>query len=362
MAKAAFFNIPAYDHIQPTLSVIDELTRRGEDIIYYATEPYQAQIEAAGATFVPYDETMPDDLLAETNPLRLSVRMAETTQALLPGLLDHLKTERPDYLIFDSRCAWGWYTAQIVQLPAISSMTLLMLNSNILIHSGKLLSTLQQTLESLPILARYREVLMELEQTYGVNGPGITEILNNTGALTICYTSEQFQPYAASFGRSVRFVGPALRDHKPATPADNPMVCAVNIEPADYADALAGDSWTLAFADPVTLLDVLPQASVCITTGSMRVVQAALYYDVPLVVLPQTIEQSLAGQQVASLGVGLKLDDFSPAQVRSAVEIVLTNPDYRQKTAEIGASLRAAGGYQRAADEILAFIATHRGL
>lgn len=362
MARAALLNIPAYDHIQPTLGVTTELVLRGETVLYYATEPHRQIIEATGAAFSAY-ENLPDDLLAEPNPLLLSVRMAEVTQTLLPNLLEQLRADKPDYLIYDSRCAWGWYAAQILHLPAISSMTLLMLNPTILLRSGKLLPTLQQTLESLPILTRYRDVLMELEDTYGIPGPGITDILNNTGALTLCYTSELFQPDAASFGSTVKFVGPSLLPPTPPAdlPSDAPLVvCATDVELVINDVEQGNAAWRLSAADRQELLNVLPQAAACITNGSMLVVQTALYFDVPLIVIPQTTEQSLVGQQVANVGAGLRLEEGSTASVRSAVETVLANSAFRRKAAEIGASLRASGGYRRAADEILAFITPHR--
>ncbi|MBZ0300856.1 MAG: hypothetical protein K8J31_13985 [Anaerolineae bacterium] len=356
MSTAAFLNIPAYDHIRPTLSVAAELVRRGEHVIYYASEPFRESIEATGAVFRAY-EGLPDNLLSETNPLMLSVRMADSCRLLLPGLIAELNANPADYLIYDSRCAWGWYAARILDLPAISSMTLMMLNSTVLIRSGKLFPTLRQTLESLPLINAYRNILLELEQTYGVTGPGVTDILNLSGPLTICYTSEQFQPDAASFGGSVKFVGPADVPAVMATrTGDQPLVVCNGIcTVPEYAAALAGGNWQVRQVDRTSLADTLPQASLCVTSGVMSTVQLALYCDVPLIVVPQTIEQSLVGQQVASLGAGVQIDELTPAHLRSAVEIVLANDHFRQAAASIGQSLRAAGGYARAADEILAF-------
>lgn len=361
MSRAVFFNIPADDHIQPTLSLVAELKRRGEQITYFATRSYQPAIEQTGALFRAYED-LPHDLLSETNPLLLSVRMAEACRQMLPGLLEQLRAEQPDYLIYDSRSAWGWYAAQILKLPAVASMTLLMLNSTILIRSGKLFPTLQQTLESLPIITRYRNVVMELEQTYGIPGPGITDILNNTGALTISYTSALFQPYAASLGNSFRFVGPAIDPILPTARADNlPLVvCDALCDALAYQHALTDESWRFAVADRAALPGRLPQAAVFITRGTMNAAQTALYYHVPLVVVPQTIEQSLVGQQIVNLGAGLQIDEPDPEQLRSAVERLLTTDDFRRNAATIGDSLRAAGGYRRAADEILAFVARYR--
>lgn len=36
--KLLFFMLPYHGHINPTLSVAEELVRRGEQIVYYTTE------------------------------------------------------------------------------------------------------------------------------------------------------------------------------------------------------------------------------------------------------------------------------------------------------------------------------------
>jgi len=43
------------------------------------------------------------------------------------------------------------------------------------------------------------------------------------------------------------------------------------------------------------------------------------------------------------------------AHLRAAVEAVLCNPAFRERAHALGASMRAAGGYRRAADAIQAF-------
>ncbi len=47
----AFVEMPAYGHVNPTLSIVKELVRRGEQVTYYADEEFRPQVEQAGATF-----------------------------------------------------------------------------------------------------------------------------------------------------------------------------------------------------------------------------------------------------------------------------------------------------------------------
>jgi len=51
MASAIFFGLPAHGHTNPTLPIVAELVRQGEQIIYYSTEAFHAPIEATGNEF-----------------------------------------------------------------------------------------------------------------------------------------------------------------------------------------------------------------------------------------------------------------------------------------------------------------------
>jgi hypothetical protein len=58
VAKAVFFNVPVYGHVNPTLSLVAELVRRGDEITYYSSETSRPAIERAGATFHGVDAFM----------------------------------------------------------------------------------------------------------------------------------------------------------------------------------------------------------------------------------------------------------------------------------------------------------------
>jgi len=51
MSKVPFFNLPALGHTNPTLPLVAELVRRGEQVIYYSSPAFQQAIEQTGATF-----------------------------------------------------------------------------------------------------------------------------------------------------------------------------------------------------------------------------------------------------------------------------------------------------------------------
>jgi MGT family glycosyltransferase len=109
-------------------------------------------------------------------------------------------------------------------------------------------------------------------------------------------------------------------------------------------------------------LEVLQRSAVCVTHGGLNTVEEALYYGVPLVVVPQGVDQFVTAGRVEALGAGVRLDSstLSAEGLRRAVERVLSDESFRQGSKAIGESFRAAGGYRRAAEEILSFRSLHR--
>ncbi len=88
-----------------------------------------------------------------------------------------------------------------------------------------------------------------------------------------------------------------------------------------------------------------------------------LYYGVPQILIPQQVEQLMTALNVAVKGAGLVLRGhvagkrITSAELRRALEGIMAEPRFDETAKVMATSLRATGGYRRAADEIQAFIA-----
>lgn len=91
----------------------------------------------------------------------------------------------------------------------------------------------------------------------------------------------------------------------------------------------------------------------------MNSTSEALYYNVPLVMIPLTSDQPLVANRVQELGAGISLNklNLSATDMREALSEVLSNPFYKQQACLIGESLRQSGGYKRAAEIIMSHMA-----
>jgi len=108
----------------------------------------------------------------------------------------------------------------------------------------------------------------------------------------------------------------------------------------------------------VPQLELLEKVDLFITHGGMNSVNEGLNCGVPLVIVPQQIEQAFNGRQVARQGAGVILADRPPYGrpdvhvFRRTVDKVLADPTYRLHAERLGRSFREAGGYQQAVTEI----------
>jgi UDP:flavonoid glycosyltransferase YjiC (YdhE family) len=82
---------------------------------------------------------------------------------------------------------------------------------------------------------------------------------------------------------------------------DAEVVCAVADAPAALAERFAGMRWC---AGPVDLASLLPEADLVATSGA-GTISAALRAGVPVLCVPESVEQFLAGRRLEALRAGL---------------------------------------------------------
>jgi MGT family glycosyltransferase len=244
------------------------------------------------------------------------------------------------------------------------------------------------------VLPKYNLLAGRLRRQYQVKPLGLIEALMAVGDMTLVFTSREFQPNGNQLDASYKFVGPQMRT---ITSSDFPFdqltgkpLIYISLGTINNDNAAFYRQCFAAFADHpgqfvlsvgkrvdlaslgtppanfrvfpfVPQVELLPKVDLFVTHGGMNSVHEGLYYGVPLVVLPQQAEQSLVAAQVVRNGAGVALATKPPfgkvtvEELRSAVDHVLSKDAYRQAAVRLGESFKAAGGPQRAADEIMAF-------
>ena len=103
----------------------------------------------------------------------------------------------------------------------------------------------------------------------------------------------------------------------------------------------------------VDQIAVLEKADVFVSHCGMNSVSESLYFEVPLVMLPQTSEQKGVAGRVSQLGAGIKLDKSDGASVLSAINKILSDSAYKENAKNIAEGFKNSSGAKGAADKII---------
>lgn len=389
MSKIVFFCIPAHGHTNPTLGIVRELVSRGHQVWYYSYNLMREKIEAAGATFVSCDKfdaeqrIDPKDAARVGKDLAFSTKLlVDTTLALDDAVCRHMEELKPDCIVADSMAVWGKAVAMKLGIPFVSSTTTFAFNQ----HSAKIMKqSIGQMLGMIFSMPKINRDVKRL-QDKGYPIKRVLDILqNDNDTHTIVYASPVFQPCAETFSDKYAFVGPSVRPAGEAMSktrdkriylsmgtVNNDMLplyrrCIQALGNEDCEMILSVGSQVkredfgilpenVRIYDHVDQIAVLQDTDVFITHCGMNSVSEALYYGVPLVMLPQTSEQSGVAERVRQLGAGILLKKKSPQAIAEAVRTVQEEPAYREQAQLLAEDFRSCSGASGAADKILQVI------
>ena len=386
MSKIVFFCIPAHGHTNPTLGVVRELVARGHQVWYYSYNIMREKIESTGATFVSCDDYDMEQKLSPRDSVRVGKDMAfstkilvDTTLALDDKVCADMEQLKPDCIVADSMATWGKAVALKLGIPFVSSTTTFAFNQ----HSAKIMKQgIGDLFKMLFAMPKVNKQIKRLQDKgYPVNS--ILDIIqNDEHTHTVVYTSPEFQPCSETFSDKYAFVGPSIRPAADVfTKKKNKLVyismgtvnndmmplykrCISALADTDYQVILSVGNLVsidqfgqlpenVSVFPHVDQIAVLEQADVFVSHCGMNSVSESLYFGVPLVLLPQTAEQSGVAERVSQLGAGMKLEKTDASSILSAVRKILADDTYRQNAAKIAEGFRRCSGAKGAADKIL---------
>ncbi len=390
MLRALFFNVPAHGHVNPSLPVVRELINRGHEVHYYITEAYQKRVAQTGATVHLYGNIADDYFDAKgldgSAPQKAALALLETTQAIMPELLKIAEQMQADYIIYDCMCPWGYFLARTLKLPAVSSFSLMPLSPRMMLNPGvfrimfpMLMTGFWSGIEAFRLSNR-------LGKIYNVPALDMMSVLSAPGDISISYSSSEFIPFSDSLPGHFRMTGWTMPEIKldPAFVRDSerPLIYislgTVINDNIDFfqtcIEALADSPYDVLIStgkglsperfgtlpENIRLESWVPQpqvlsdATLFITHGGLNSLHEGMYYNVPLLTVPQQIEQMFNAMRVEKLGAGLMLKpgEVSAETLRQCVESIINQPRYKIAAQRLGESLRNAGGVSRAVDEI----------
>ncbi|KLA35398.1 macrolide family glycosyltransferase [Bacillus cereus] len=398
MANILVINFPGEGHINPTLAIVSELIQRGETIVAYCIEDYRKKIEATGAEFRAFENFLSqinimERVNEEGSPVLMLSHMMEASERIVNQIIEETKGEQYDYMIYDNHFPVGRIIANILKLPNISSCTTFAYNQYIVFNDEQ---ESREIDESDPLYQSCLAGMKQWKERYGIECNSLYDIMNHPGDITIVYTSKEYQPYSDVFDELYKFVGPSIATRKeigsfPIEDLKNEKVVFIsmgtvfNEQPELYEKCFEAFKdidatvilvvgkkinisqfknipYNFKVYNYVPQLEVLKHTDVFVTHGGMNSSSEALYYGVPLVVVPVTGDQPLVAKRVAEVGAGIRLNrkELTPKLLREAVKKVMDDVTFKEKSRKVGESLRDAGGYKKAIEEIEQFMSNYQ--
>lgn len=371
-AHIAMVGTPTVSHVLPSLEVIRELVDRGHRVTY-ANDPLLADtITGAGAELVPYatvlptgDGTWPDD------PIKGMDIFLDEAINQLPALRAAYDGDRPDLFLYD-----------------ISGFAARVLSVNWGIPSVQLSPTYVAWADYEDTVLKWLRAQPGAEEHYAkldawLADNGVTGLDHSTFAgapeRALALIPREMQPFADTVADTVTFVGPCLGDRADqgewVRPADADNVLLVSLgsaftnQPGFYRaclEAFGGlPGWHVVLqigkhVDPAELgevpdnvevhtwvpqLAVLRQADAFVTHAGMGGSSEGLHTGVPMIAVPQAVDQFDNADRLVELGVARRIDteDASAERLRSALLELTADPEVARRLAEISARLQAAG-------------------
>jgi MGT family glycosyltransferase len=390
MAKYAFFCIPAYGHMLPTLPLVTELVSRGEQVTYYAKDEFKEIIETAGADLGDF-------------PSCITVMPDEEEERALGDMINSLRAEQTDFIIYDFFFVWGSLLARALQIPAISVRSTYAHNRYFSQRAVQQYRShlwpeqdTERLLKNFNIQGQY-EQFARVSEILNVPIPVSVsddpfDLFSANDALNIYMIPRMFQPYAETFDERHVFVGSSILsrpgngdfpfealDGRPLlyialgtlfnNRADIFKTCIKAFGQTDWQVVLSRGSQSTPFAlGPIPAnflvvnyapqLEVLARTSIFISHGGMNSTIESTMAGVPAIYMPQIQEQAINAENAEKFGLGVALNPamVTADQLRDAVERITNNRAYYEENIQkMRSIIQSEGGYKRAVDVILSF-------
>ncbi|RLK60076.1 MGT family glycosyltransferase [Actinokineospora cianjurensis] len=375
----AFMAVPAHGHVNPSLALVAELVRRGHRVTFAVRQDFTDAVSAAGAEALPHSSTFPsgeadwpDD---EVGAQRL---FHDEFLAVTPQVEALYAGDEPDAVVYD---IGAWHAPVLAAKWGVPAVQLS--PTYVAFEGWREYFGLGSSVH--PEIAE-----MDAEFSAFVASCGVsltTEEIKHAPRRCIVTITRSWQIRGETVGPEYTFVGPGIdeRTHQGKwTPPPGKKVLVISLGSAYTNRPDFYRTCVTAFADlagwhvllsvgkhiaPASLGPVPPHIEVVqwipqvnalavadafITHAGMGSTMEALYFAVPMIAVPQAVDQFLNAPRIAELGLGthLPMEEATPTRLRSDLHHITTDPTIRANLAAFRTETHTSGGPTKAADII----------
>ncbi|MEC4019221.1 macrolide-inactivating glycosyltransferase [Streptomyces sp. H27-D2] len=389
-AHIAMFSIAAHGHVNPSLEVIRELVVRGHRVSYAIPESFAETVAETGAEPRIYTSVLPTEGDPEAWGTELidniETFLADAVQAL-PQLTKAFRGDEPDLVLYDITAWPARVLAHRWDVPVVQ------LSPNLVAWEGYEEEAVAEAYRELKKTPRGSAYYERFNDWIAANGMTIDpDRFVGRPDRCLALIPGALQPHLDRVDPSVyTFVGACQGDRghqgewrRPAGLAATDKVLLVSLgssytkEPGFYRECLEAfgglDGWYVVLQigkhvdvaelgpvpanfevrDWVPRLAVLRQADAFITHAGAGGSQEGLACAVPMVAVPQAVDQFGNADMLQSLGVARHVpkEEATARTLREAVLALVGNPRVAAASRALQRSMAAEGGTRRAADLI----------
>lgn len=389
--KTVYFSNIGSGHLFSSLPMVEQLVKRGVEVLYFSTEEHRKHIEAAGARYCYADMRIDQEVLhkAVTTSGAHLVVLAQA-EKMIEGAMEVLEQEKPDFIIMDKITLAGRLAAKKLGLPLISFHTHFASNEHWSFHKY-----MQKLTEEDSLYQEIKEKAAYLSENYNVPLEELMDfgkIMDGSGDFNVVRPSKFFQPAGDTFGENYYFAGPQIAKRESdgtwQPPAgDKPLLfvslgtvrnnwpefyqilfeavkdkelnvlCAIGnvLKPEDLGE-IPENVTLMPF---VPQLEVLSHASYFLTHAGMGSAMETLSFGVPCICTPTQGEQIANAMRLVELGVAadcLMKEQISVESLSKALEKLMSDSGYSERAKACAERMKLDGGSEAAAEKIIDFV------
>lgn len=413
MAVVQFFINPIFSHIRPNLPLIDELVNRGTTILFYSLDPFKGMLQKHNVIYLKYlhyggmfnwGQEKQCANFAERYEYLLQVygrNFCSDFLELKEWVSSEIARVKPDIVIYDYFDAyWAKLAADEQFIPAVASICTFAVTSQLIDLAPEDCvkyvfrindPMFQNSYDKSKILIR--KLSNQIGRIFNCK-PFPVLSYGNSNCLNLVHTSELIHPYRNAFDDTFFFCGYCAEPTEQEKEFDMDVLAErtiiyiafgrtevvrdlvafyrmyieafldsnylVILSIGDYCDidALAPIPDNFIIRNHVNQRKILKYADLFITHCGMNSVHEALYYGVPMCLLPWQGDQIAVAMQLSKLQTGIMLNPrhCSSQDLRKAADTVLSNPMYAANSKQCGDSLKMPDSMHNAADRIYKLI------